>query len=139
MTTLWRYSPLGLASVLLVATLPAHAAAARWPDGTYLGARADAYYGYVQVKVVIKGGAIRAIAVVRDNRLFAGSNAGGEQSANILALFETAKLNGLEPERYLDTVLSKINDIFVWDCESFYHGILTLAEPQHSYRKREKK
>lgn len=59
--------------------------------------------------------------------MFAGSNAGGEQSANILALFETAKLNGLEPERYLDTVLSKINDIFVWDCESFYHGILTFG------------
>jgi len=64
MTTVWRYSPLGLASVLLVASLPAHAAAARWPDGTYLGARADAYYGYVQVKVVIKGGAITSFWLV---------------------------------------------------------------------------
>lgn len=63
MTTVRRYSSVGLASALLVASLPANAAT-RWPDGTYLGARASAYYGYVQVKVVIKGGAITSFWLV---------------------------------------------------------------------------
>jgi uncharacterized protein with FMN-binding domain len=51
-------SSLGLASALAAASLPAHAAAGHWPDGTYTGARANAYYGFVQVKVVVTGGTI---------------------------------------------------------------------------------
>jgi len=39
--------------------------------------------------------AIRPIAVGRNNWLFAGSDAGGERTANILTLIETAKFNVL--------------------------------------------
>jgi hypothetical protein len=35
---------------------------------------------------------------------------GGERAAGILSLIETAKLNGLDPEAYLRTVLTKIAD-----------------------------
>ena len=52
--------------------------------------------------------ATRPIAVGRNNWLFAGSDAGGERTANILTLIETAKLNGLEPERYLANAIAKI-------------------------------
>ena len=52
--------------------------------------------------------AIRPIAVGRNNWLFDGSGAGGERTANILTLIETAKLNGLEPERYLADVMCRI-------------------------------
>jgi len=48
------------------------------------------------------------MAVGRNNWLFAGSDAGGERTANILTLIETAKLNGLEPERYLANVIGEI-------------------------------
>jgi transposase len=54
--------------------------------------------------------AIRPIALGRKNWLFAGSDRGGERAAGILSLIETAKLNGLDPEAYLRTVLARIAD-----------------------------
>jgi hypothetical protein len=46
----------------------------------------------------------------RKNWLFAGSDAGGERAAAIYSLIETAKLNGLDPEAYLNAVLERIAD-----------------------------
>jgi transposase len=40
--------------------------------------------------------------------LFAGSDSGGERAAAIYSLIGTAKLNGLDPEAYLRTVLERI-------------------------------
>lgn len=54
--------------------------------------------------------AIRSIAFGRKNWLFAGSDKGGHRVAGILSLIETAKLNGLDPEAYLRTVLTRIAD-----------------------------
>jgi transposase len=53
---------------------------------------------------------IRPIALGRKNWLFAGSDKGGERAAGILSLIESAKLNGIDPEAYLRTVLTKIAD-----------------------------
>jgi len=52
--------------------------------------------------------ALRAVALGRKNYLFCGSNSGGERAAAIYTLVGTAKLNGLDPELYLRTVLSQI-------------------------------
>jgi hypothetical protein len=52
--------------------------------------------------------ALRAAALGRKNYLFAGSDAGGERAAAIYSLIGSAKLNGLDPELYLRTVLGKI-------------------------------
>jgi transposase len=52
--------------------------------------------------------AIRAVALGRKNYLFAGSDAGGERAALIYSLIGTAKLNGLDPQAYLTTVLERI-------------------------------
>jgi transposase len=42
------------------------------------------------------------------NYLFAGSDRGGESAAVLYSLIETAKLNGIDPEAYLQNVLSRI-------------------------------
>ena len=47
----------------------------------------------------------RAVALGRKNYLFAGSDAGGERAAAIYSLLGSAKLNGIDPEAYLTTVL----------------------------------
>jgi hypothetical protein len=54
--------------------------------------------------------AIRPLALGRKNYLFAGSDAGGERAAAAYTLIQTAKLNGLDPEAYLRTVIGRIAD-----------------------------
>jgi transposase len=53
---------------------------------------------------------IRGIALGRKNWLFAGSDAGGGRAAAIYSLIETAKLNGIDPETYLRSILARIAD-----------------------------
>jgi len=54
--------------------------------------------------------AIRPLTLGRKNWLFAGSDKGGDRAAVIYTLCETAKLNGLDPEAYLRTVITHIAD-----------------------------
>src|SRR5580658_1712206 len=54
--------------------------------------------------------ALRAVALGRKNFLFAGSDCGGERAAAMYSLIGSAKLNGLDPELYLHTVLAHIAD-----------------------------
>lgn len=54
--------------------------------------------------------AIRPLALGRKNWTFAGSDAGGERTAAIYTLVETAKLNGLDPEAYLRDIIGRIAD-----------------------------
>ena len=51
---------------------------------------------------------LRGIAVTRKNFLFLGSDRGGERAAAIYTIIESAKLNGLDPEAYLATVLDRM-------------------------------
>jgi len=54
--------------------------------------------------------ALRCVALGRKNYLFAGADSGGERAAAIYSLIGSAKLNGLDPELYLRTVLDQIAD-----------------------------
>jgi transposase len=54
--------------------------------------------------------ALRAVALGRKNFLFVGSDSGGERAAAMYSLIGSAKLNGLNPELYLRTVLARIAD-----------------------------
>lgn len=54
--------------------------------------------------------AIRPLAIGRKNWLFAGSDAGGDRAAAIYSLIETAKMQNLDPRRYLAAVLDRIAD-----------------------------
>jgi transposase len=67
--------------------------------------------------------ALRAVALGRKNFLFAGSDCGGQRAAAMYSLIGSAKLNGLDPELYLRTVLariaehpvSRIQDLLPWN------------------------
>lgn len=52
--------------------------------------------------------ALRGVALGRKNYLFGGADVGGERAASMYGLIESAKLNGIDPEAYLRTVLTRI-------------------------------
>jgi hypothetical protein len=54
--------------------------------------------------------ALRAVALGRKNYLFCGSDGGGESAAAIYTLLGTARLNGVDPERWLREVLTRVAD-----------------------------
>lgn len=54
--------------------------------------------------------ALRGVAIGRKNYLHVGSDAGGHTAAVIYTLLGTAKLNGINPQRYLRYVLDRIAD-----------------------------
>ena len=54
--------------------------------------------------------ALRSVAIGRKNWLFAGSDNGGKAAAIIYTLIEAAKLNGINPVKYLHKVFSVIQD-----------------------------
>jgi len=54
--------------------------------------------------------AMRAIALGRKNWLFAGSDSGGHRAAIIYTMVETAKLNNINPWKYLKKVFDVIQD-----------------------------
>jgi transposase len=54
--------------------------------------------------------ALRTVALGRKNYLFCGSDGGGESAAAIYTLLGTARLNGVDPERWLREVLTRIAD-----------------------------
>jgi transposase len=67
--------------------------------------------------------AIRPIALNRKNALFAGHDRGGDHWATVASLIETCKLNAVDPQAYLASVLSRlvngwpnaqINDLLPW-------------------------
>ncbi len=72
---------------------------------------------------MLKAHAVRTIAVGRKNWLFAGSDNGGHTAAGIYSLIETAKMNNINPQQYLQKVLgtiqdynsSKIADLLPWN------------------------
>ncbi len=51
---------------------------------------------------------LRGIAVARKNFLFLGSEAGGDRAAILYTVLETARLNGINPEAYLASVIDRM-------------------------------
>ena len=79
--------------------------------------------------------ALRAVALGRKNYLFAGSDCGGERAAAMYSLIGSAKLNGLDPELYLRTVLARIadypvthiNDLLPWNLAPSLQSLASQA------------
>jgi transposase len=70
--------------------------------------------------------ALRAVALGRKNYLFAGSDTGGQRAAAIYSLIRSAKVNGIDPQAYLSTVLARIADYPMSRIEELLPGIFTL-------------
>ena len=82
-----------------------HYALTLWPALTrYVG------NGDIEIDNNAAERALRVVALGRKNYLFAGSDSGGNRAAAIYSLLGSAKLNGIDPELYLRTVLSRIAD-----------------------------
>ena len=64
--------------------------------------------GRLEIDNNIAENGMQIIALGRKNFLFAGSDAGGVRAAAIYTLVQTAKLNGINPEAYLNNTLTKI-------------------------------
>ncbi len=99
----WLQATLGKLSSKTELALAIRYALTRW---TALTRYADD--GRIEIDNNAAERSIRDCALGRKNWLFAGSDAGGERAAAIYSLLGTAKLNGLDPERYLRTVLERI-------------------------------
>lgn len=85
-------------------------AAIRYALGRWRALLRYAEDGHIEIDNNAAERALRAVALGRKNYLFAGSDSGGERAAAIYSLVGTAKLNGLDPELYLRTVLARISD-----------------------------
>jgi len=69
-----------------------------------------AYDGRCEISNNAAERAIRPLAIGRRNWMFAGSDAGGDRAAAIYSLIETAKMQELDPRKYLAVVLDRIAD-----------------------------
>jgi transposase len=76
--------------------------------------------------------ALRAVALGRKNFLFAGSDYGGQRAAAMYTLIGSAKLNGLDPELYLRTVLAQIADYPVSQIQDLLPWNMTASLLTHS-------
>lgn len=68
--------------------------------------------------------AIRPIVVGRKNWLFCDTQAGANASAVIFTILETAKANGLNPEAWLNHILSVLPDRFSRNPEAAINDLL---------------
>jgi len=73
---------------------------------------------------------LRAVALGRKNYLFAGSDTGGERAAAIYSLLGSAKLNGIDPEAYMTTVLRRIADHSINRIDELLPWNLLLAQAE---------
>lgn len=73
--------------------------------------------------------ALRVVALGRKNFLFAGSDQGGERAAAMYSLLGSAKLNGLDPEIYLQHVLERVADHPISRIDELLPWNVTLAAP----------
>ncbi len=86
------------------------AAAIRYALGRWRALLRYSEDGHIEIDNNSAERALRAVALGRKNYLFAGSDSGGQRAAAIYSLIGTAKLNGIDPEAYLRTVLERIAD-----------------------------
>jgi transposase len=67
-------------------------------------------HGFLELDNNTAERAMRPLAIGRKNYLFMGSERGGKSAAVAYTLIETAKLNGVDPQKWLTDVLSRIAD-----------------------------
>jgi len=64
--------------------------------------------GRIEIDNNVVERSIRPLALSRKNSLFAGCDGGAEHWAILASLIETAKLNGVDPQAYISSVITRI-------------------------------
>ncbi len=72
---------------------------------------------------------IHPIVVGRKNWLFCDTQAGANASVIVFTVLETAKANGLNPEAYLNHLLTVLPDRFAADPKPSVDDLMPWAEP----------
>ena len=75
--------------------------------------------------------AIRPIVVGRKNWLFCDTQAGANASVVIFTMLETAKANGLNPEGWLNHILSVLPDRFARNPDAFIDDLMPWTDVMH--------
>lgn len=103
--------------------------------------------GRVELDNNIVERSIRPLALSRKNSLFAGSGGGAEHWAILASLIETAKLNDIDPQAYIASVITRIvaghpqgdiDQLLPWrcrpaTCEEVAEAVACLSSPEASY------
>jgi hypothetical protein len=63
--------------------------------------------------------ALKRVAIGRKNWLFAGNDAAGKSHANLYTLLSSAQRHGLDPQKYLMSVLAKIGQTPLSELDQF--------------------
>ena len=92
----------------------------------YLSAFLD--HGEIEISNNQVENAIRPIVVGRKNWLFCDTQAGANASVIIFTLLETAKANGLNPETYLNHLLTVLPERFAADPQASIDDLFPWAE-----------
>ena len=72
--------------------------------------------------------AIRPIVVGRKNWLFSDTPDGAQASATVYSVMETAKANGLNPEKYISHLLTVLPERFAHDPKAQIDDLLPWAD-----------
>ena len=72
--------------------------------------------------------AIRPVVVGRKNWLFCDTQAGANASVIVFTVLETAKANGLNPEAYLNHLLSVLPERFAADPQAHIDDLMPWTE-----------
>lgn len=79
--------------------------------------------------------AIRPIVVGRKNWLFCDTQAGANASVIVFTVLETAKANGLNPEAYLNHLLTVLPERFITNPKGSVDDLMPwIEEMQKSFR-----
>lgn len=75
--------------------------------------------GYLDIDNNAAERAMKRVAIGRKNWLFAGNDAFGQYHAMLWSLIASAEAHGIDPQRYLASVLAKIGQTSMGDLEQF--------------------
>jgi hypothetical protein len=68
----------------------------------------DAMHGFLSIDNNAAERALKRVAIGRKNWLFAGNDRAGQTAATLYSLIASAERHGVDPQRYLTSVLAKI-------------------------------
>ena len=89
--------------------------------------------GFLSIDNNASDRAIRRVAIGRKNWLFAGNDAAATSHARLWSLIASAERHGLDPQRYLTSVLAKLPQTSPSDLEQFLPDVWKkedAAEPR---------